>query len=74
MLQTGRVDWPQVIMDLRREGMSARIIASKLRVNRTTVLSWRDNGAEPKGWITATNLLKLWERKTGNDWSRPPLV
>jgi hypothetical protein len=74
MFLNGKVDWSRVIFDITRAGVSIRQIEIKLRVRRTTILAWRDHGVEPHGWITGTNILRLWARQTGNDPLKPPFV
>ena len=61
-----RIDWPRVIANLQRCGMSVRQIADEIDVSKAQVSVYADeNGTtEPAFWVGSA-LLVLWMAKTG---------
>lgn len=68
-----RVDWRQVIFDLNAKNLSVLVIARKIRVERTSVIAWRDIGREPF-YRNGRHLLLLWAKHTGRDPDKPPFI
>lgn len=71
-MRDGNIDWSRVVWDLHGRGLSSIAIAGQLRVNRTTVMSWRDKHRQPSG-TACIRLLLLWGQWTGNDPYQPPV-
>lgn len=59
-----RVDWFQVLMDLKRAGLSSAAVAAMVVVSKSTVIGWKNLGAEPKH-VEGERLVELWCRATG---------
>ncbi|HIC7209396.1 hypothetical protein [Burkholderia stabilis] len=58
------VDWFRVLEDVRRADFTLAEIAQYTHIPRTTLLGYRNLGAEPKHYAGVT-LLKLWAQVTG---------
>jgi hypothetical protein len=54
-----RVDWFQVLEDLRRAGIPVASVAAQIRVPKATVMGWKNTGAEPK-YADGERLVDLW--------------
>ncbi|WP_070106306.1 hypothetical protein [Burkholderia plantarii] len=67
------VDWFRVLEDVRRADYTLAEIAQYTRIPRTTLLGYRNLGAEPKHWAGVT-LLKLWSQVTGNTAADAPTI
>lgn len=67
-----RIDWPRIIDNLRRVGMSYAEIAGKLDVSEGTISSYTDDRCiEPAFW-TGSAMLVLWSEKTGLSYTDAP--
>jgi hypothetical protein len=60
-----QIDWPTVIDDLERAGVSLRSQAVTVEVSLGTIYYWR-SGGEPK-YRNGRMLLNLYERHVGNE-------
>ncbi|MDN7848109.1 hypothetical protein [Burkholderia seminalis] len=58
------VDWFRVLEDVRRADYTLAEIAQFTQIPRTTLLGYRNLGAEPKHYAGVT-LLKFWAQVTG---------
>ncbi|OXJ16000.1 hypothetical protein [Burkholderia sp. HI2500] len=67
------VDWFRVLEDVRRADFTLAEIAQYTQIPRTTLLGYRNLGAEPKHYAGVT-LLKLWAQVTGNAPDQAPTV
>ena len=67
------VDWFRVLEDVRRADFTLAEIAQFTQIPRTTLLGYRNLGAEPKHYAGVT-LLKLWAQVTGNAPDQAPTV
>lgn len=67
------VDWFRVLEDVRRADFTLAEIAQFTRIPRTTLLGYRNLGAEPKHYAGVT-LLKLWAQVTGREPDDAPTV
>ncbi|EKS9800310.1 MULTISPECIES: hypothetical protein [Burkholderia] len=67
------VDWFRVLEDVRRADFTLAEIAQYTQIPRTTLLGYRNLGAEPKHYAGVT-LLKLWAQVTGNAPDDAPTV
>ena len=67
------VDWFRVLEDVRRADFTLAEIAQYTQIPRTTLLGYRNLGAEPKHYAGVT-LLKLWAQVTGNAPDEAPTV
>lgn len=56
-----RVDWFRVLTDLKAQGYSIYQVAEVTGIPRTTLLGYKDLGAEPKH-SDGESLLAMWER------------
>ncbi len=65
------VDWFRVLEDVRRADFTLAEIAQYTRIPRTTLLGYRNLGAEPKHWAGVT-LLALWSQVTGRAAGEAP--
>ena len=54
-----RIDWWQIITDIKQAGLSIAQAAVKTGIPRTTLLGFRNSGAEPRH-SDGELLLKLW--------------
>jgi hypothetical protein len=62
-LATGhRIDWWQIIEDLRRTGLSVEKIADATEIPKSTLLGYRNLDAEPKH-ADGEQLRQLWMRR-----------
>lgn len=66
-----RVDWFRVLADLKRVGMSLRVVASLTGVSKSVLIGLRNNEAEPK-MVAGESLVTLWSQSTGQDWKDLP--
>lgn len=67
-----RIDWPRIIDNLRRMGMSHADIAASVDVGTTTVGAYADDRCiEPAFW-TGSALLVLWSERTGLSYTDAP--
>jgi hypothetical protein len=67
-----RIDWPRIIENLRRVGMSHADIAEAVDVGTTTVVAYADDRCiEPAFW-TGSALLVLWSKRTGLPYTDAP--
>ena len=57
-----RVDWPRIIEDLRRTGLSVEGMSEATGIPRSTLLGYRNLDAEPKH-ADGEALLNLWRRR-----------
>ncbi|KVF08978.1 MULTISPECIES: hypothetical protein [Burkholderia] len=67
------VDWFRVLEDVRRADFTLAEIAQYTRIPRTTLLGYRNLGAEPKHYAGQT-LLKLWAQVTGRQPDEAPTL
>ena len=68
-----RVDWTRIVLEINGTGESVPRIAKLLRVDRTTVIKWRDCEREPS-FNNGHNLLVLWNKKAGGNPLAPPIL
>lgn len=54
-----RVDWERIIADLIRSGLTIMSIVEATGIPKSTLLGYRNLGAEPKHWAGEV-LLQLW--------------
>lgn len=54
-----RVDWFQVLTDLRRHGLPSLHVSRTIGVPHSTVIGWKNEGAEPK-FADGERLVDLW--------------
>lgn len=69
---TKHLDWFQVISELRRHGYSAKAIADRVGVPKSTLLGWKQ-GAEPR-YSEGRRLIEFWCEITGKAETKLPLV
>lgn len=67
------VDWFRVLEDVRRADFTLAEIAQYTQIPRTTLLGYRNLGAEPKHYAGVT-LLKLWAQVTGKPTDDAPTL
>ena len=67
------VDWFRVLEDVRRADYTLAEIAQYTQIPRTTLLGYRNLGAEPKHYAGVT-LLKLWAQVTDRQPDEAPTV
>ena len=65
-----RVDWPRVLLDLRRAGYSMRAFADSLGIARSTITGWMA-GSEPKH-ADGEKLIAFWSYATGRPGTSAP--
>lgn len=53
------VDWPALLLDLRRHGYGVVRVAEALNLPRQTVQSWQGEGAEPR-YTNGMMLIRLY--------------
>lgn len=72
--RTRRIDWPRLVDNLRRLGMSVQEIADAIGVRRQAVDYWAgpESDGEPAFW-TGSALLVLWCERTGLHWTDAPV-
>lgn len=72
--RTRRIDWPRVVANLQRLGMSLQNIADEINVSKSLVAGWVDEGStgEPAFWTGAV-LIEVWCKKTGLQWPDLPV-
>lgn len=72
--RTRRIDWPRLVENLLRIGMSMQQIADSLDVNRRSLDNWAriDSDGEPAFW-TGSALIVLWCDRTGLRWTDVPV-
>lgn len=66
-----RIDWLEVMLQLQRRGYSVQAVAQQLRLQRTTLLNWKNHGTEPRH-VDGENLLEFWARVMEQDKSKAP--
>lgn len=71
--RTRRIDWPRMVANLQRCGMSMQSIADELDVSKAQVINYgeADGTMEPAFWVGAA-LLTLWSQRTGLKWTDAP--
>jgi transposase-like protein len=71
--RTRRIDWPRLVDNLLRLGMSMQQIADALGVSRRSLDNWarQDSDGEPAFW-TGSSLIVLWCERTGLKWTDTP--
>lgn len=57
-----RIDWWQMIEDLRRTGLSIEAIADAAKIPKSTLMGYRNQDAEPKH-ADGEQLKQLWLRR-----------
>ncbi|MBW5807453.1 hypothetical protein FOZ70_22240 [Burkholderia sp. COPS] len=67
------VDWFRVLEDVRRADYTLAEIAQYTQIPRTTLLGYRNLGAEPKHYAGQT-LLRMWTQVTGKPPGDAPTV
>lgn len=67
-----RVNWFQLLVDLKRHNVTAYDVERMLDVSRTTVLRW-GQGSEPRH-DDGELLLELWCRLTGRSKDEAPRI
>jgi len=68
-----RIDWFRIFADLKAVGISIDQINADLKIPRSTLLGWKNIGAEPK-FRDGELFLNYWQQKTGNDFDHVPMV
>lgn len=68
-----RIDWPRIIANLQRCGMSLQVVADELDVSKSQVSMYaNENGTtEPAFWVGSA-LLVLWSKRTGLSYTDAP--
>lgn len=68
-----RIDWPRVIANLQRCGMSLQEMADAVDASKAQVVAYADeNGTtEPAHWVGSA-LLVLWSTRTGLSYTDAP--
>lgn len=74
LTRTRRIDWPRVVSNLQRSGMSLQQIADRIDVSKSLVAGWADPEmtGEPAFW-TGSALIELWCEQTGLTWPELPV-
>lgn len=69
-----RIDWPRIVANLQRCGMSLQTIADALDVSKAQVVNYAEaeGTMEPAFWVGAA-MLVLWADKTGLKWTDAPV-
>jgi len=67
----GVIDWWQVVVDLERAGYSHASMAAAVGVPRTTLIGWKNLGAEP-GFTNGERLVLLWAAVTSQATEAAP--
>lgn len=69
-----RIDWPRMLENLRRLGMSTQQVADELDVGRSGMDNWASPGAsgEPAFW-TGARMIEVWCLRTGLKWTDAPV-
>lgn len=72
--RTRRIDWPRLVENLRRLGMTLQQIADRIDVTREGMGNWcgPDASGEPAFW-TGAALIELWCERTGLKWTDLPV-
>ena len=73
LTRTHRIDWPRVIANIERTGMSVQEIAVQVDVSKAALYSYLqpDTSTEPAHWVGSA-LLALWALRTGYSWTAAP--
>jgi hypothetical protein len=68
-----RIDWPRVIANLQRCGMSLQGVADEIDVSKAQVSAYSDEHGttEPAHWVGSA-LLVLWSARTGLPYTDAP--
>jgi hypothetical protein len=71
--RTIRIDWPRIIGNLQRCGMSLQAVADAVDASKAQVVAYADeNGTtEPAHWVGSA-LLVLWSAQTGLPYTDAP--
>lgn len=69
-----RIDWPRMVENLRRCGMSLQEIADRCDVHRRSLDNWAQAEAsgEPAFW-TGAKLIEVWCERTNMVWTDIPV-
>lgn len=69
-----RIDWPRIVANLQRCGMSLQGIAEAVEVSKSQVSAYAEaeGTTEPAFWVGAA-LLVLWSERTGLKWTDAPV-
>lgn len=71
LMQRARpIDWRRVILDIIDAGISLSAAAAAINVPRSTMRSWRDEGATPN-YEDGRALLVLWGRRNSVTQAHP---
>lgn len=69
-----RTDWPRLLDNIRKTGMSLEDIAAVVGVGRSTLHDYCDErNIEPAHW-TGQALRQLWSQRTGLDQEETPVI
>lgn len=72
LTKTRRIDWHQIVLDLRHRGMTFAQIASRIGVSKSAIHDYCDDRCiEPSYWI-GSELLVLWSGVTGRGYTQAP--
>ena len=69
-MQPKQIDWGEILLDLRRQGIGLLEVAQRIRIAKSTVYDW-SRGAEPRHY-DGEALIQLWMEVTGRDRSDLP--
>jgi len=72
LTRTRRVDWPRLILDLRRTGLSLPRIGQGAGVSARTIGSYLTTDTEPAHW-TGEALIGFWVVTTGRQRGEAPV-
>ena len=67
-----RVDWPRIIDNLRRTGMTLQEVADGVGVSRSSIDGYCDDRCIEPSWWTGHRLLVLWSERVKLPWSDAP--
>ncbi len=59
-MEVKRVDWFRIIADLNGRGLSTHDISSRIGVAQSTLIGWKNDGAEPR-YSDGNKLIILWQ-------------
>lgn len=73
LTRTTRIDWPRVIGNLQRCGMSLQAVADAVDASKAQVAAYADEHGttEPAHWVGSA-LLVLWSKRTGLPYTDAP--
>ncbi len=71
--RTKRLDWPRMLANIRKQGMSLQQVADHIGVTREGLGNWTAEEAigEPAFW-TGAAMIELWCASTGLGWNDLP--